>query len=79
MPMRQEIPGSVMSVVAYLIAESETDTRLDSLIMYAQVPGDPPMGSKQVPALARLRGHPTLLESPQSWFPANRSRVFRVY
>lgn len=53
--MRTEIPAAVLAVTADLAAERETHASLDSLFIYAGMPGDPPEGSKHVKALAWLR------------------------
>lgn len=53
--MKREIPAPVIGVVADVVAGSETHASLDSLFMYAGCPGDPPLGSKHVKALAWLR------------------------
>lgn len=53
--MRRTIPSAVIAVVAEHASEVETHASLDSLFMYAGCPGDPPVGSKHVKALAWLR------------------------
>lgn len=53
--MRRTIPQAVLAVVADFISSAETHASLDSLLMYAGCPGDPPSGSKHVKALSWLR------------------------
>lgn len=53
--MRQIIPAPVLSVVADVCASRETHATLDSLFLYADAPGDPPVGSKPTKALEWLR------------------------
>lgn len=48
--MRVLIPAHVISVVGDLIADWETHASLDSLLMCAGAPGDPPEGNKRVKA-----------------------------
>lgn len=53
--MRTEIPAFVISVVANVVAESETHATLDSLFMYAGAPGDPPPLNKVAKSQEWLR------------------------
>jgi len=53
--MRQTIPQSVLAIVADYAAAAETHASLDNLFIYAGCPGDTPIGSKPVKALAWLR------------------------
>lgn len=53
--MNKLIPSPVISVVADIAATHETHASLDRLFLYAEAPGDPPDGSKQVKALDWLR------------------------
>lgn len=55
MSARKLIPAPLISVVAEVIAATETHATLDSLFMYAGAPGDPPPGSKPAKALEWLR------------------------
>ena len=49
------IPAPLLAVVSDLVALAETHATLDSLFMYAEAFGDPPMGSKPVKAQEWLR------------------------
>ena len=49
--MRNEIPSTVIAIVAEYVANSETHATLDSLFMHAGAPGDPPTSSKITKAL----------------------------
>lgn len=53
--MGKPIPTPVIALVADLVADEETHASLDSLFMYAEAPGDPPIGSKLVKAQTWLR------------------------
>jgi hypothetical protein len=53
--MRRLIPSSLISVVADAVSDSETHASLNSLFLYAEVPGDPPPGSKHTKALEWIR------------------------
>ena len=55
MPMRREIPASILALTAELASGQETHATLDSLFTYAGASGDPPEGSKHAKALAWLR------------------------
>ncbi|SNS01716.1 hypothetical protein SAMN05192560_2246 [Methylobacillus rhizosphaerae] len=46
--MSKSIPAPLVALVADLCAEQETHASLDSLFMYADATGDPPMGSKPI-------------------------------
>jgi hypothetical protein len=49
------IPGAVIGVVSEVVSELETHASLNSLLMYAGAPGDPPQGNKQVKAQQWMR------------------------
>lgn len=53
--MRHRIPSPVLAVCADFLATYETHASLDSLFTYAGAPGEPPVGSKHIKALAWLR------------------------
>lgn len=53
--MRREIPQAVIAVLADVVSAAESHASLDNLFMYAGAPGDPPVGSKLVKAMAWLR------------------------
>jgi hypothetical protein len=51
----QLIPAPVIAVLSELVSHAETHASLDSLFMYAEAWGDPPVGSKPVKAQDWLR------------------------
>lgn len=53
--MDRRIPAPVIAHVAEGLSTFETHASLDGLFMYADAPGDPPLGSKHVKALEWLR------------------------
>lgn len=53
--MANQIPSSLISVVADIVSQRETHASLDSLFLYGGAPDDPPLGSKHVKALEWLR------------------------
>jgi hypothetical protein len=53
--MRREIPQAALTIVAEYASQCETHATLDSLLIHAGCPGDPPEGSKLAKALAWLR------------------------
>jgi hypothetical protein len=53
--MTRVIPGPLLSTIANAAAGQETQASLDSLFIYAEAFGDPPLGSKQTKALEWLR------------------------
>lgn len=46
--MRKEIPAPVIAVLSDNLHEIESHVGLDNLFTYADAPGEPPVGSKQV-------------------------------
>lgn len=55
MQMRRVIPQAALTIVAEYASQHETHATLDSLLIHAGCPGDPPEGSKLAKALAWLR------------------------
>ena len=55
MQMRRVIPQAALAIVAEYASQHETHATLDSLLIHAGCPGDPPEGSKLAKALAWLR------------------------
>jgi len=53
--MRAEIPAPVIAVLSEVLEQCETHASLDRLFMYAEAPGDPPTGNKQVKVQEWLR------------------------
>jgi hypothetical protein len=53
--MRKEIPAPVIAVLSENMPDRETHASLDNLFSYAEVPGEPPEGSKHVKVQAWLR------------------------
>lgn len=53
--MDRRIPAPVIALIADALSSFETHATLDNLFLYADAPGDPPIGSKHVKALAWLR------------------------
>lgn len=53
--MRSDIPAPVISVLSDGLSNLESHSSIDSLFMYADAPGDPPEGSRQVKVLNWLR------------------------
>lgn len=53
--MRKEIPAPVIAVLADFLYDIESHAGLDNLFLYADAPGDPPLGSKPVKTQAWLR------------------------
>jgi len=53
--MRIEIPSFVISVLSDVIPQAESHATLDSLFMYADAPGDAPVGNKQFKVQEWLR------------------------
>jgi len=52
--MSERIPMPLMSVLSDVIPEQETHASIDALFMYADAPGEPPEGNKQVKVQAWL-------------------------
>lgn len=53
--MRKKIPAPVIAVLSDNLHEIESHVGLDNLFKYADAPGEPPVGSKQVKIQAWLR------------------------
>ncbi|UQY32537.1 abortive infection family protein [Pseudomonas fulva] len=53
--MRKEIPAPVIAVLSENMPDLESHASLDNLFSYAEAPGEPPEGSKQVKVQAWLR------------------------
>lgn len=53
--MRKKIPAPVIAVLSDNLHEIESHVGLDNLFTYADAPGEPPVGSKQVKIQAWLR------------------------
>lgn len=53
--MSKLIPAHVIAVLSDVIPSAETHASIDSLFMYADAPGDPPVGSKPVKVQEWLR------------------------
>lgn len=49
------IPSALIAIVSDILSTVETHASMDGLFMYAEAPGDPPEGSKQVKAQNWLR------------------------
>ncbi|MEI6707311.1 MAG: abortive infection family protein [Methylococcales bacterium] len=52
---RIRLPAQLISILSEVIAESETHATMDNLFMYANAPGEPPVGSKLSKAQEWLR------------------------
>ncbi len=53
--MRNLIPQHLIAIVSELVALSKVHSQIDSLLMYAGAPGDPPQGSKPTKVQEWLR------------------------
>ena len=53
--MRHQIPVAIIGTLSELMPDAESHASLDRLFMYAEAPGDPPVGSKPVKVQEWLR------------------------